>query len=41
MFHGWEGGSGLPDCLCAARAFKTGNRWTNYFSISRNAGWVL
>lgn len=41
MFHGWEGGSGLPDCLCAARAFKTGNTWVNFFSISRDAGWVL
>lgn len=41
MLHGWEGGSGLPDCLCAARAFEPGNRWSNYFSVSRNAGWVL
>jgi hypothetical protein len=41
MLHGWEGGSGLPDCLCAARAFKTGPSWTNFFSVSRDAGWVL
>lgn len=41
MLHGWEGGSGLPDCLCAARAFKVGNSWVNYFSVSRDAGWVV
>lgn len=41
MLHGWEGGSGLPDCLCAARAFVAGHTWTNYFSVSRDAGWVL
>jgi hypothetical protein len=41
MFHGWEGGSGLPDCLCAARSWRLGQRWTNYFSVSRGPGWVL
>jgi hypothetical protein len=41
MLHGWEGGSGLPDCLCAARAWVPGRSWTNYLSISRNAGWVV
>lgn len=41
MLHGWEGGSGLPDCLCAARAFAPGKQWTNYLSVSLNSGWVL
>jgi hypothetical protein len=41
MLHAWEGGSGMPDCLCASRAFKSGNTWTTYLSISQNAGWVL
>lgn len=41
MFHGWEGGYGLPDCLCAAKKFKEKKTWVNYFSISRDSGWTL
>lgn len=42
MFHGWEGGSGLPDCLCCAKAvMMVGDTYTNYFSISKDVGWVL
>jgi hypothetical protein len=41
MFHGWEGGSGLPDCLCASRTFKSNTSWLNYFSVSRGPGWNL
>lgn len=41
MFHAWEGGSGLPDCLCCAKAFVAGERYTAFFSISRNDGWIV
>lgn len=41
MFHAWEGGSGLPDCLCCAKAFVPGEKWTLFFSMSRNEGWIL
>jgi hypothetical protein len=34
MLHGWEGGSGLPDCLGCARIFGVkGESWKNYVSI--------
>jgi hypothetical protein len=42
MLHGWEGGSGLPDCLACARAFgPAGERWTSYLSVSLGEGWFL
>ena len=41
MLHGWEGGTGLPDCLCAARPFEPGETWTAYLSFSRGPGWRL
>lgn len=41
MFHGWEGGSGLPDCLCCAKSAIVGEKYTNYFSISKDVGWIL
>lgn len=40
MFHAWEGGSGLPDCLCCAKLYMPGETHAAYFSISRDAGWV-
>jgi hypothetical protein len=41
MLHAWEGGSGLPDCLCCARALVPGEARTAYLSVSRDAGWQL
>jgi hypothetical protein len=36
MLHGWEGGSGLPDCLGCARIFGiSGESWRNFVSISK------
>jgi hypothetical protein len=34
MLHAWEGGSGLPDCLCCAKAFEPGERHTAFVSLS-------
>ena len=40
MLHGWEGGSGLPDCLGCARAFGAdGERWTAFLCVSLATGW--
>jgi hypothetical protein len=33
MFHGWEGGYGLPDCLCCARAFQPGESWSALLTV--------
>jgi hypothetical protein len=41
MLHAWEGGAGLPDCLCCAKAFSPGEKWTAFLSISRDAGWQI
>jgi len=41
MLHAWEGGSGVPDCLCCARAFEPGEAWTSFLSVSDEAGWQL
>ncbi len=42
MLHGWEGGTGLPDCLACARAFGRENeRWTAYLCVSLGDGWRL
>jgi hypothetical protein len=36
LLHGWEGGTGLPDCLNCARAFgPAGESWTNVVTITR------
>jgi hypothetical protein len=34
MLHGWEGGTGLPDCLCAARAVVPGESWCTYLGYT-------
>jgi hypothetical protein len=39
--HAWEGGYGTPDCLCCARAFKPGEKWATYLSMSKDAGWTI
>jgi hypothetical protein len=42
MLHGWEGGTGLPDCLECARAFASaGESWTSYLCVSLGEGWRL
>ncbi|MDQ4029778.1 MAG: hypothetical protein M3168_01920 [Actinomycetota bacterium] len=41
MLHAWEGGSGLPDCLCCAKAFAPGERHTAFLSLSAGAGFAL
>ena len=42
MLHGWEGGTGLPDCLACARAFgPASERWTAYLCVSLGDGWRL
>lgn len=41
MLHAWEGGSGLPDCLCCARRYAENESFTAYLSVSRDAGWAL
>jgi hypothetical protein len=41
MLHAWEGGSGLPDCLCCAKAFEPGERHTAFVSLSADAGFAL
>jgi hypothetical protein len=33
MLHAWEGGSGLPDCLCCAKAFVPREAHTAYVSF--------
>lgn len=37
MLHAWEGGSGLPDCLCCAKAFAPREAHTAYVSLSASA----
>lgn len=40
MFHGWEGGSGPYDCMCASRQFgRSGESWSVYLCISHDVGW--
>jgi len=40
MLHGWEGGTGLPDCLACARSFGAdGERWTVFVSVGLATGW--
>ena len=40
MFHAWEGGYGLPDCLACARAFgRQDESWTAYLCVSLGEGW--
>jgi hypothetical protein len=41
MLHAWEGGSGVPDCLCCARSFVPGEARTSFLSVSDGAGWQL
>lgn len=41
MLHAWEGGSGLPDCLCCAKAFVPGERHTAFVCLSAGAGFAF
>ena len=34
MLHAWEGGSGLPDCLCCAKAFAPREAHTAFVSLN-------
>jgi hypothetical protein len=42
MLHGWEGGSGYPDCRCAFRRFgPPGEVFRSWLCLSYDAGWVV
>jgi hypothetical protein len=34
MLHAWEGGSGLPDCLCCAREFVEREEYVTFLSVA-------
>jgi hypothetical protein len=39
--HGWEGGIGPPDCLCASRAMPSfGTTYRNWACYSLSDGWI-
>jgi hypothetical protein len=40
MFHGWEGGSGYPDCRCTYRAVVPGEVYEVRTRYSLGAGWA-
>lgn len=42
MLHGWEGGSGYPDCRCCYRRFgPAGETYRNFLSFALNRGWAV